>query len=122
PGHETVPREVARLTRPASGDHDAVVAVEHGSLVGVASYERDRDNDIRADFAVFVDDAEHGRGIGTLLLEHLAERARRAGIVELTGDVLAGNAAMLRVATDIAGRFTRRYVDGVVDVALATAA
>jgi acyl-CoA synthetase (NDP forming)/GNAT superfamily N-acetyltransferase len=122
PGHDTVPREVARLTRPASRDHAVLVAEERADLVGVASYERDTHDDLRAEFAVFVADAEHGRGIGTLLLEHLAERARRSGIVELTGDVLAGNAAMLRVATDIAGRFTRRHVDGVVDVALATVA
>ncbi|MFF5289471.1 GNAT family N-acetyltransferase [Paractinoplanes globisporus] len=31
----------------------------------------------RAEFSLFVADAHRGRGIGTLLLEHLAARARR---------------------------------------------
>src|SRR5262249_47096080 len=55
-----------------------------------------------ADFAVLVDDDRQGQGIGTLLLEHLAAAARRAGIEELLGDVLATNAAMLKVSGDFA--------------------
>jgi acyl-CoA synthetase (NDP forming)/GNAT superfamily N-acetyltransferase len=92
--------EIARLVRPPTGEHLSLLAEDAGVVVGVASYERIDDD--RADFAVLVDDARHGQGIGTLLLEQLTAEARHAGIRELVGDVLPGNAAMLRVSGDLA--------------------
>ena len=47
--------------------------------------------------AFLLDDAVHGRGIGTLLLEQLAAVARESGVRHLHADTLAENAAMLRV-------------------------
>ena len=92
--------EVDRLVRPPDGKHLALLAEDAGLVVGVASYELiDPD---RAEFAVLVDDARHGEGIGTLLLEQLAAEARRAGVAELVGSVLPDNAAMLRVSRDLA--------------------
>src|SRR2546429_2301663 len=81
-GRGGIDHEVDRLTRPDDDDHLAVLAWERGRVVGVASYERMRDRD-SAEFAVLVDDAAHGRGIGTLLLEELAATARRRGILDL---------------------------------------
>jgi acyl-CoA synthetase (NDP forming)/GNAT superfamily N-acetyltransferase len=100
-GRGDVDAEVARLIRAPDPDHLGVLAAEAGRIVGVASYERLGDPQ-RAEFAVFVDDAQHGRGVGTLLLEHLAVAARRHGIAELIGEVLASNAPMLTVAADLA--------------------
>jgi acyl-CoA synthetase (NDP forming)/GNAT superfamily N-acetyltransferase len=92
--------EVQRLTRAADGGHVALLAEDAGIVVGVASYERiDVDH---ADFAVLVDDARQGEGIGTLLLEQLAAEARRTGIAELLGDVLPVNVAMLGVSSGLA--------------------
>jgi GNAT superfamily N-acetyltransferase len=92
--------EVQRLIRAADGGHVALLAEDAGTVVGVASYERiDADS---ADFAVLIDDARQGEGIGTLLLEQLAAEARRAGITELLGDVLPANVAMLRVSGALA--------------------
>src|SRR5262249_40266544 len=99
-GHAGIPRELDRLTRPAGEDHAAVLASERDRVIGVASYERLPDPDA-AEFAVLVDDAAHGRGIGTLLLEEAAATARRHGIRDLVGDVLAGNGPMLTVARDL---------------------
>jgi GNAT superfamily N-acetyltransferase len=53
-------------------------------------------NDAQADIAVLVDDARQSYDIGSLLIEHLAAVARRSGIRELVGDVLASNVSMLR--------------------------
>ena len=63
----------------------------------------------RAEFAVTVAEEHHGRGIGTVLLEHLARLARVQGIQEFEALVLAGNADMLKVFAD--SGFTARETD-----------
>lgn len=122
PGQPAISTEVARLTRSACPEHATIAAELAGEIVGVASYERRSPTDPKAEFSVLVDDAQQGRGIGTLLLEHLATVARRQGITQLYGEVLAGNARMLRVAGDLAAAATYRLADGVVEVTVATTA
>ncbi|MCU7724882.1 GNAT family N-acetyltransferase [Actinoplanes sp. KI2] len=121
PGSGALAAEVDRLCRPESDRHLAVLAVEGGRLVGVAAAERTDDTGPRAEFSLFVADAHRGRGIGTLLLEHLAARACRRGITELVGEVLPDNFAMLRTARDLSAHAWSRFDDGVIDVGLATA-
>jgi GNAT superfamily N-acetyltransferase len=50
-----------------------------------------------AEVAFAVDDAHQGLGIGKLLMKHLVAIARLSGLHRLTAEVLAGNAAMLKV-------------------------
>jgi len=99
--------EVDRLVRPAGDNHVALLVEQDAAVVAVASYERI--DGTTAEFAVFVDDARQGQGIGTLLLEHLAAAARRAGIAELVGDVLSVNTRMLRVSGDVAPGVSPSY-------------
>lgn len=125
PGESVLAAEVARLTRPASPDHAALIAELAGEVIGVASYERWGGPDggapaDTAEFAVFVADAHQGRGIGTLLLEYLAGLARSHGITRLYGEVLADNARMLQVAGGIAATATSRLDEGTIEVVLAT--
>jgi GNAT superfamily N-acetyltransferase len=47
--------------------------------------------------AFAVVDEHQGRGIGKILLRHLAAIARGAGVEEFVADVLSQNAAMLKV-------------------------
>jgi acyl-CoA synthetase (NDP forming)/GNAT superfamily N-acetyltransferase len=122
PGRPALAAEVARLTRPTTAGHAALAAELSGQLVGVASYEQDQPTDATAEFAIFVDDAAQGRGIGTLLLEHLATRAHRHRIKTLYGEVLADNARMLTVARDLTGQPGGRFADGEVRVTVTTAA
>ncbi|MBB4753589.1 acyl-CoA synthetase (NDP forming) [Actinoplanes lobatus] len=89
-----------------------------GRIVGVASYEPCAAR--RAQFAVFVDDSQRGRGIGTLLLEHLTDTARRCGITHLIGEVLPGNTAMLHVARDLTTGTRAVLHEGLFDVAVPT--
>jgi acyl-CoA synthetase (NDP forming)/GNAT superfamily N-acetyltransferase len=100
--------EVQRLIAP-SDDHVTLLA-EHDELaVGVASYEIL--DAYQAELAVLVDDAWQGQGIGSLLIEQLAALARRAGIQELVGDVLASNVTMLRASASLAPGIGRDHED-----------
>ncbi len=64
-------------------------------IIAHASY--DRIGPDSAEVAFIVADELQGRGIATLLLEELAERAQEAGISTFSADVLAENGRMLRV-------------------------
>ena len=63
-----------------------------------------------------VDDQHHGRGIATLLLEHLAAIARSNGITRFTAEVLAENRAMLSVFSRAGWPLQRRFESGVIDL------
>jgi ribosomal protein S18 acetylase RimI-like enzyme len=51
----------------------------------------------RAELAFVVVDDYQGRGIGTILMRHLAVLARDAGLKELVAEVLPENSAMLKL-------------------------
>jgi acetate---CoA ligase (ADP-forming) len=54
----------------------------------------------RAEVAVEVADGLHGRGLGTILIERLAQIAERHGIATFQAEVLPENHAMLEVFRD----------------------
>jgi len=85
--------------------------------VALATYVRLRDPN-RAEVAFAVADELHGRGIGTRLLERLAEHASAVGIREFVAEVLPGNGAMLRVFDDAGFQTARALQGGVVEVVL----
>ncbi len=118
-GRPNVDEEVARLTRPDSPDHAGLLAEQAGQIIAVASWERLGETS-EAEFAVFVADAHHGRGIGTLLLEYLAAAARQVGVTELMGEVLPGNAPMVRVAADLGSGLRLTHEEGLVVVRMPT--
>src|SRR4051794_22385700 len=80
-------------------DHEALVALDPatGEGAGVARFVRLADRPEVAEAAVTVADAWQGRGLGTLLLELLAGRARQEGITRLTALMLAENDDMLEL-------------------------
>jgi len=96
-------------------DRVALVVEHYGEFIAWASYERwpGRDD---ADAAFQVDDAHQGKGIATLLLEHLAAIARSNGIVRFTAEVLADNRPMLSVFSRAGWPVERRFESGVVDL------
>lgn len=51
----------------------------------------------RAEMAFVVVDAWQGKGIGSILMRHLAKLAKEAGLQELTAEVLHENTAMRKV-------------------------
>ena len=64
-----------------------------------------------AEVAFVVDDAQQGRGLGSILLEHLAAAARERGLRRFEAEVLTANIKMIRVFQD-AGYRIEREVDG----------
>jgi acetyltransferase len=60
-----------------------------------------RDDGVSADFAIVVDDAWQGLGLGGYLLAALGRAARAHGIERLDGDVLADNGPMLALARSL---------------------
>ncbi len=109
-------REARRVTRPTSPDHCALLAWLGDRLVGVASYEpADPAEPAVAEIAFAVTDDMHGRGVATLLLDHLVSIARLRGVRAFTAQTLSSNAAMLAVFAG-AGLAAKRHVsEGVIE-------
>ena len=84
-----LPSDLELLTR-VDANHHVLIAYVEGEPVGVARLVRDGKVGEVA-FAV-VDDCQQ-RGIGTLLVERLAEDARAAGIESFRADIAPGNVA-----------------------------
>jgi RimJ/RimL family protein N-acetyltransferase len=78
-------------------DHEALVAVPLLSteIVGECRFIRLPDQPDTAEVGVTVVDAWQGRGLGSVLLACLSERALEAGIEYFTAEVLAENRSML---------------------------
>lgn len=85
------------LTQVDHHDHEAVVALDPDTRtgIGVARFVRLRGRPDAAEVAVTVVDAWQGRGVGTLLLDRLAARAREEGIARFWALLLADNDDML---------------------------
>jgi acyl-CoA synthetase (NDP forming)/GNAT superfamily N-acetyltransferase len=114
-----VPEEIQALTRPADNDHQSLLAEVGGQVVAVATFERLDDDPTKAEIAFLVDDFHRGRGVGMLLLEHLATAAVTVGVRSFVAETLASNSAMLHVFGDTGFPMTSRYDDGVVHIEIA---
>jgi RimJ/RimL family protein N-acetyltransferase len=95
--------ELRYLTEVDHHDHEALVAIDPKSAegIGVARYVRDRERPDSAEIAVAVADHWQARGIGTELLQRLADRAREEGIARFTALMLADNRPMMRLLGDL---------------------
>jgi GNAT superfamily N-acetyltransferase len=91
-------RDLAYLTEIDHHDHEALAALDPatGQLVGVARYVRGSEPDL-AEVSVVVGDPWQRRGIATLLLEHLVERARAAGITHFSALVMDENTDAIKL-------------------------
>ena len=104
-------REAERVCRAPGPDHVALLAWLDGELCGVASYELTRQPGA-AEIAFAVPDHLHGRGIATLLLEHLVSIARQRRLEVFTAETLGGNTAMLSVFAGAGLPVQRKFADG----------
>ena len=110
-------QEARRVCRPADADHAALLALLGTQLVGLASYERSETPGV-AEVAFAVADDMHGRGIATLLLEHLVSVGRAQRVQAFTAATLPENVAMLRVFADAGLCVRRRLVDNVIELTM----
>jgi acyl-CoA synthetase (NDP forming)/GNAT superfamily N-acetyltransferase len=110
-------REATRVCRPEDESHVALLALLSGRLVGVATYEA-TGKPGRAEIAFAVTDDMHGRGIATLLLEHLVSAARQRNLIAFEAETLPDNYAMLRVFADAGLPVERHFGDGMVELTI----
>lgn len=108
-------RELEHFTDIDFAGRVALVLELRGEFIAWASYERwpDRED---AEVAFMVDDAHQGKGIATLLLEHLAAIARANGIDRFTAEVLSDNRSMLRVFSRAGWPIERHYDSGITEL------
>ena len=93
------PEAAARAMAAATGSDDHGLVALSGvpeRVVAHAQYSRPPGGTV-AEVAFAVADALQGRGLGTLLLAHLAEHAHAAGVELLDAHVMADNRRMLDV-------------------------
>jgi acyl-CoA synthetase (NDP forming)/GNAT superfamily N-acetyltransferase len=109
------PSELEHFTVVDFVSRVALVLEIHGEFAAWASYEKwpGRDD---ADVAFMVDDVHQGKGIATLLLEHLAAIAHTNGISRFTADVLADNRPMLGVFARAGWPVQRHFDSGVIEL------
>jgi len=115
------PREIERSVNVDYVNRMALVATLGDTLIGVARYDSappGPDGSTRAEVAFSVDDRHHGRGLATLLLEHLAQAAVEAGIGGFVATVLPDNRAMITVFRRAGFEVSTSMVDGVVEIDL----
>ena len=106
--------DVHRFTHVDYVDRVALVVTLREDIVGIGRYDR---IDARsAEVAFNISDHYQGKGIGSVLLEHLAAIARDVGITRFTAEVLPQNRKMLSVFSDAGYDVTRHIEDGVVEV------
>lgn len=109
------PRDVHRFTNVDYHDRMALIAEIGGEMAGVARYDRQgAPGDAEAEVAFVIEDRHQGRGLGSLLLEHLAAAARERGFEYFVAETLAENRSMLGVFRDAGFVAQRKFADGLV--------
>ena len=108
-------QEARRVCREPDSDHAALLAWQGDRMVGVGAYELAGEPGV-AEVAFAVADDMHGRGIASVLLEHLVWQARQRGLRAFTAETLAENSAMLRVFADVGLPAKRRIAGGTVEL------
>jgi len=109
-------KDVRHFTHVDHVNRVAFVALLDDELVGVARYEMYRGTDT-AEVAFFIDDAHHGRGLATLLLEFLAAAGQENGVRRFSASTLPTNRKMLGVFAAAGYDVASHFDDGVVEVA-----
>jgi acetate---CoA ligase (ADP-forming) len=91
----------------------ALVGESGGRIVAVGHFFRNKERPERAEAAFTVEDALQGQGIGTRLLERLAEIARARGIQIFEAEVLAQNRRMIGVFRNCGFELKQTFEGGV---------
>jgi acetyltransferase len=112
PVNELTPVDLYRMTHGNDAAPPALI-VESGdgdarTVIGEARYAIDG---IACEFALSVSEAWRGKGLGTLLLGIIEDRAELLGAHYVVGDVLRSNQPMLALAHKLGFAVTRPVLD-----------
>jgi GNAT superfamily N-acetyltransferase len=96
----------------------SVIEVEdREKIIGVARYDLDRLTNM-AEVAVVVEDEWQNKGLGSYLLEYLAQIAKSRGISGFTAEVMPDNFRMLHLLNKTSRTIKKTFIDGTIRVAL----
>ncbi|HEY2203150.1 MAG TPA: GNAT family N-acetyltransferase [Pseudonocardia sp.] len=104
------PKDLERFTVVDHHDQVAFVGLLGDEIVAVGRYVRLGET-TSAEVAFVVRDDHQGRGLGSILLEHLAAAAQERGIRRFEAEVLVENHTMARVFRDAGYQVSREYAD-----------
>ena len=117
PLHSLPPEAVERLVTVDHDRREAVAAMVGGEVVGVARYDRSPGDPTTAEFAILVEDAWQGVGLGRQLLSELLELAAARGVRSLTATVQPDNDRVIGLIRRLLPRSTFTPDHGVYEVA-----
>ncbi|WP_233150163.1 bifunctional GNAT family N-acetyltransferase/acetate--CoA ligase family protein [Kineosporia sp. A_224] len=107
-------KDLHRFTHVDHLDRVAFVCTVGGEILGVGRY--DRTEPTEAEVAFNISDHHHGRGLGSVLLEHLAAAARENGVHRFVAEVLPQNRKMMGVFRDAGYEVKHAFDDGVISL------
>ena len=107
-------RDVKRFTQVDYVNRVALVLTSAQKMIAVGRYDLVEPG--KAEVAFLVEDGHQGRGIGQLLLEHLAQAGRERGIERFIAEVLPDNQAMIHTFKDAGYRVVSHYDEGVMEL------
>jgi acyl-CoA synthetase (NDP forming)/RimJ/RimL family protein N-acetyltransferase len=114
-------KDVHRFTHHDYVDRVGLAATVGGEFIATVRYDRIGPGGTpasgpadEAEVAFLVQDAHHGRGVASALLEHIAAVARERGIRRFVAEVLPANSKMIKVFTDAGYTQKRSFEDGIV--------
>ncbi|HWV27370.1 MAG TPA: GNAT family N-acetyltransferase, partial [Aeromicrobium sp.] len=108
-------RDIKRFTHVDHHRRVAFVVTMHGDIIGVGRFDAPEDDptvDV-AEVAFLIEDAHQGRGVGQLLLEHLAQAGRERGIRQFVADVLPANQRMQQIFREMGYTVDGTFDDGI---------
>lgn len=113
---------LARFTQIDYEREMAFIAVQQGhdnqtETIGVIRIVADADND-EAELAVIVRPDMHRKGIGSLLMEKIINYCKARGIKRITGQIMIGNQAMIKLATQFEFELRTCFEESVINIAL----
>ena len=109
-------RDVERFTTVDYEDRVALVATISDDFVSVVRYDKIAPEE--AEVAFVVEDAHQGRGLASVLLEHIAAAARERGMRRFIADVLPENRRMINVFREAGYTAQQTFDEGVIRLTL----
>lgn len=107
-------RDTDRFVNVDNVDRVAFVLTLQDQIIAVGRYDTIKPGE--AEVAFLVEDQHQGRGIGQLLLEHLAQAGRERGVERFVAEVLPDNARMIQTFRDAGYRVASEYDEGVLQL------
>ncbi|MFD0773208.1 GNAT family N-acetyltransferase [Streptomonospora algeriensis] len=109
-------RDVERFTNVDYENRVALIATISDVMVAVVRYDKVGPDE--AEVAFVVEDAHQGRGLASVLLEHIAAAAMERGVRRFVADVLPENRRMINVFREAGYTAQQSFDEGVIRLTL----